>query len=176
MIIGIISDTHDLLQTTDVAFEFFAQQGVECIIHCGDWKTPATLNHFIHRAHRYTVPVKAVLGNNDCDVAAMLALGYNASDFELREGVFEFTLDDIPCAIYHGHHAPTLRHVKENDAYRIVFLGHTHKPRIDQINSKLIINPGSVAFSIPRSKAFTPTVAILDTETVTAEIHPLVIA
>lgn len=165
MIVGVISDTHDVLANTAAVFELFAAHNVETVIHCGDWKSPATVVALQALAERYAMVLHGVIGNNDHDVAAFKALG-------LHEGVFRFTLDDKKCAAYHGHHAPTLRALKleSND---VVFLGHTHKPKIETLNGQLMINPGSTAFAIPRSKTWLASVATYNTETHNAELHYL---
>lgn len=172
MLIGVISDTHDRLDSIERALAFFAQQSVELVIHCGDWKVVPSMQYFAEKAAAYRLPVRGVLGNNDHDTEAFIRLAKIApGDFLLEEGVFELTLDDTSVAIYHGHHAPTLRKVLENPDYDFVFVGHTHKPRIDTLDHRLIINPGSTAFAIPRSKTWQPSVAIADTKSRTAEVQ-----
>jgi uncharacterized protein len=173
MIIGIISDTHDKLQAIDAAVKHFSALGVQQVVHCGDWKSLLTLQYFIESAKQYALPVSAVLGNNDHEVTAMQTIAKGAKNFHLQEGVLEIELGGKKAAIYHGHHAPTLRKLMASTDYAIIFLGHTHKPKVQTVDEKLVINPGSVAFSIPRSKSFEPTVAILDTETMDTQIHTL---
>jgi uncharacterized protein len=172
VIVGVISDTHDKLSAVDAAFSFFRKENVEHIIHCGDWKSLETLQYFINLSRQANIPVSAVLGNNDYNSKAMMELAKVSKEVTLKEGVFKLNLRGKRCAIYHGHHSPTLRKVAESDEYDVLFLGHTHKPRIS-LDHKLIINPGSVAFSIPRSKAFMPTVAILDTVAMKAALHEI---
>jgi len=174
MIVGVISDTHDKIITIDKALETFRTHGVEYIIHCGDWKSLDTLIYFAEQTSSLNLPVSGVLGNNDLDVLNFLAKGSLYSHFDIQEGIVEVNLNGKRSAIYHGHHAPTLRKVRDDDSYDIVFLGHTHKPRIEEANEKLIINPGSTAFSIPRSKTWLPTVAVLDTDTMTARIVTII--
>jgi putative phosphoesterase len=169
MIIGIISDTHDRIANIDTALTMFKLYSVKHIIHCGDWKSPETLSYFADQAAKLNIPVSGVLGNNDLDINAFSLLTQSYPDIDVREGVFELSIDDKKTAIYHGHHAPTLRRVLANESYDIVFLGHTHKPRIETVSNTLIINPGSTAFSIPRSKQWKPSVVLLDTKTMNAE-------
>lgn len=174
MLLGIISDTHDRLPSIDAAITFFKQQGVDEIIHCGDWKSLETIQYFANRAHEATLPVRGVLGNNDIDVVSILSyLQVTPGNFKVKEGVFEFELENRKIALYHGHHKPTLRKVLAETSYDIILLGHTHKPRIEQSDSQLVINPGSTAFSIPRSKEWVASVALVDTLDFTASIHYL---
>lgn len=163
MNIGVISDTHDRLETIDRALEFFALQNVELVVHCGDWKSLSTLAYFAKKAHELSLPVRGVLGNNDTDVHGFLNLSaMTPGDFYITEGVLEIALGKGQyLAAYHGHHKPTLQRLYEEEKYTILCLGHTHKPKIDQ-GEKLVVNPGSTAFSIPRSKEWQPSVAIID--------------
>jgi putative phosphoesterase len=174
MILGIISDTHDKLLTVEQAFSFFAANNVSMVIHCGDWKSVAAMEHFVGQAEKYKLPVRGVLGNNDVAIDEFKAfLESIPSDFLVTEGIYEMQLDDRTMAIYHGHHAPTLRKVRANESYDVLFLGHTHKPKIENTDSTIIVNPGSTAFSIPRSKLWQPTVAIVDTNTLRATLHTI---
>jgi len=67
MNIGIISDTHDNAEATERAIEIFREEGVEIVIHCGDFIAPAD------RAVLRGVRTHGVLGNNDGDVANLQA-------------------------------------------------------------------------------------------------------
>jgi putative phosphoesterase len=174
MVIGVISDTHDKITTIDKALKAFLSVGVELIIHCGDWKSPETLTYFAEQTQVLNLSVKGVLGNNDLAIANFMSANKLFSHCDIREGIFELSFNNISGAIYHGHHAPTLRKIRESDSYDVVFLGHTHKPRIEESGRTIIINPGSTAFSIPRSKTWLPTVAVFNTNTMKAEILTLV--
>jgi len=46
MKIGILSDTHDRLDTIEKVFHIFLDEKVEQIIHCGDWVSPFTIEFF----------------------------------------------------------------------------------------------------------------------------------
>ncbi len=45
-------------------------------------------------------------------------------------------------AVYHSHHKPTLCFILTDSSYDIVCLGHTHKPMVEKLPNKLIVNPG----------------------------------
>jgi putative phosphoesterase len=174
MILGIISDTHDKLESVERAFEFFVANHVEMVIHCGDWKSVAAMEHFAYQAIHFKLPVRGVLGNNDNDVSEFEKFIKSASSqFQVTEGVFEMKVDGKSVAIYHGHHVPTLRKVRAETSYDLVLLGHTHKPKIEITDTTVMVNPGSTAFSIPRSKQWQATVALVDTKTVHASLHTI---
>lgn len=141
MRIGVISDTHDLLDP-QVA-ELFS--GVEHILHGGDVGLPWLILKLEQIA-----PVTAVLGNTDVGI-------------QLRETEI-VQLDGKKFLLHHivNPHAP-----QENLAARIarekpdvVIFGHTHKPFCETINGILYLNPGYAGrqrFNLPR------TLAILET-------------
>jgi hypothetical protein len=172
MLIGVISDTHDRAATMSAALYYFHERHTDIVIHCGDWKSIITARYFADIAHELKLPVRGVLGNNDLDVDGFMAYAQAApGDFRLYAGVFDMPLTPHRrLAAYHGHHKPTLRNVLQNEVYSTILLGHSHKPRIEHVNDKLIVNPGSTAFSIPRSKSWRPSVAIIDTEARRADI------
>lgn len=171
MKIGIISDTHDKLPVIDTAFEVFQRNKVLLVVHCGDWKSLFTLEYVIRKAEKANIPVRGVLGNNDLDIEAFSQLARSFQrNITLTEGIDTFEIEGKKIATYHGHHAPTLRKLRESDAYDVICLGHTHKPKIERLDHTLILNPGSTAFAIPRSKTWQPTVIIFDTDTMIPEL------
>jgi putative phosphoesterase len=164
MIVGVISDTHDKLQTIDLAFDSFMRNGVELVIHCGDWKKIETLRYFAECAARSNLAVRGVLGNNDTDVDAFLKEAERVSaDFELTPLVLRMNIEGKNISVHHGHIKSILKDLQNSTTTDILFLGHSHKPLIKYENSQLIVNPGSTAFSIPRSTSWKPSVAIVDT-------------
>jgi putative phosphoesterase len=171
MKIGVISDTHDRTAVADAALQRFHDERVDLVIHCGDWKTVSSAEQFAVTAHRLGLPVQGVLGNNDHEVEAFLQAGRDApGSFELHTGVLELTLDSLHVAAYHGHHRPTLNRLTQDTMIDVLLLGHTHKPLITPQSGRLTVNPGSVAFAIPRSKDFKPSIAVVRTRTLQAEI------
>jgi putative phosphoesterase len=171
MLLGIISDTHDRPAAAEQALRQLHARGVRQIIHCGDWTTAVTIEQFIIAASRLDMTVMGVLGNNDRqtgEIFQMLArLSYGQ---HIVEGVLEIRIAGKFYAAYHGHHKPTLTRVLDETDYDAVFLGHSHKPRDEQLPNGLhIVNPGSTAFAIPRRRDWQASVAMYDTVTDTAE-------
>lgn len=141
MRIGVISDTHDLLDPR--VPELF--EGVDHILHGGDVGLPWLILKLQEIA-----PVTAVLGNTDTGIS-------------LRETEV-LRLDGRKFLIHHivNPHAPhdTIARRIVREKPDIVVFGHTHKPFSERINGTLYLNPGSAGrarFNLPR------TVAILDT-------------
>ena len=142
MRIGVISDTHDLLDPQ--VLDLFA--GVEHILHGGDVGLPWLVLKLEEIA-----PVTAVLGNTD--------VGISLRETEVVQ------LDGRKFLLHHivNPHAPhddlAARIAREKPD--VVIFGHTHKPFCETINGILYLNPGYAGrqrFSLPRS------VAILETK------------
>jgi len=126
--IGLISDTHGLLRPEALKF----LRGADHIIHAGDIGAPEVLEQLSEVA-----PVTAVRGNNDRErwaravpLTAIVELG----------GV----------AIHVLHDLAELRRPKG----RVVVTGHSHKPKVEERDGVLYVNPGSAGprrFTLPVS-------------------------
>ena len=133
-IIGVISDTHNLLRPEAVA----ALAGSDLIIHAGDICNQPVLDDL-----QSIAPVVAVRGNNDAG-----AWTENLSEVE--------TIKIGAVSIYVIH---DLKQMKINPAasgFRIVISGHSHKPSIQHRGDILYLNPGSAGrrrFKLPVSVA-----------------------
>jgi putative phosphoesterase len=142
MRIGVISDTHDLLDPR--VLNIF--EGVEHILHGGDVGLPWLILKLEEIA-----PVTAVLGNTDAGIP-------------LRETEV-VQLDGRKVLVHHivNPHAPheTISQRIAREKPDVVIFGHTHKPFCETIDGILYLNPGYAGrtrFSLPRS------VAILETQ------------
>lgn len=139
MRIGVLSDTHGLLRP-----EVFRHlERVEHILHAGDVGDPDILT-----ALEAVAPVTAVWGNTD--------------GFPIRhrlEESEEVDLGGYRVALTHGHTLGSLTPARLHERFPhadLVVYGHTHKPRQDRIDDRLILNPGSCGpkrFNLPVSMA-----------------------
>ena len=124
--VGLISDTHGLLRPE--ALDFL--RGSDFIVHAGDIGAPEVLE-----ALSAIAPVTAVRGNNDRERWA--------------SGIPEtavLTVDGM--RIYVIHDRADFR----GSGYDIVVTGHSHKPRVEDREGVLYVNPGSAGprrFSLP---------------------------
>lgn len=148
MRIGVISDTHGLLRPEAIR----TLRGVEQIIHAGDVGEAAILDTL-----RALAPLTAVRGNVDDDLAALLP-----KTAILRAG-------DLAIYVHHGNDRRTMEPPPGTD---VVISGHTHAPRVDEVDGILYLNPGSAG---PRRFQLPVTVAILTVEggRASAQIVPL---
>ena len=141
MRIGVISDTHDLLDPQ--VLDLFA--GVEHILHGGDVGLPWLVLKLEEIA-----PVTAVLGNTD--------VGTSLRETEVVQ------LDGRKFLLHHivNPHAPDDHLAARIDREKpdVVIFGHTHKPFCETINGILYLNPGYAGrqrFNLPRSLAILET-------------------
>jgi putative phosphoesterase len=124
--VGLISDTHGLLRPE--ALELL--RGADHIVHGGDIGDPAILE-----ALRAIAPVTAVRGNND--------RGAWARRLAVAETV---KIDKVVIAVVHE-----LKDLKVAGC-RVVVSGHSHKPKIEERDGVLYVNPGSAGprrFALP---------------------------
>lgn len=148
--IGLISDTHDLLRPQ----ARHALAGVAHILHAGDICADVVLTELADIA-----PVTAVRGNNDrgawtrrLQTTAMIEIG-GVSLYMLHD-LAELDIDPRAAGIH------------------AVIYGHSHRPRIEERDGVLFVNPGSAGprrFTLPISVGFLEIAA----GTVTARLHTL---
>jgi uncharacterized protein len=125
--IGLISDTHGLLRPEAKAF----LRGSDHLIHAGDIGASAILAELAALA-----PLTAVRGN--CDQ------GPWAGTLRATE------LLQIGALLIHVLH--DLGQLEPDPPARIVVSGHSHKPRIEERDGVLFVNPGSAGprrFKLP---------------------------
>jgi uncharacterized protein len=149
MRIGVISDTHGLLRP-----EALDQlRGSAYLVHAGDVGDVKILD-----ALRAIAPLTAVRGNVDVgEIGSLLP-----KTAILRAG-------DLAIYVHHGNDHRLSEPPPGTD---VVISGHTHEPRVDEIDGVLHLNPGSAG---PRRFHLPVTVAILtvDGGRASARIVPL---
>ena len=130
MRIGVISDTHGLLRPE--AEQHLA--GVAHIVHAGDIGRPDVIARL-----RQIAPVTAIRGNVDTDNWA--------EDYPDTETV---RLGGRVIHILHDIH--DLKLDPSSSGIDVVISGHSHRPRIETVQSVLYLNPGSAGprrFTLP---------------------------
>lgn len=156
MIVGIMADTHDRLPMLDKAVKRLNEEGVELVLHAGDYIAPFVISHF--------KPLKAdligVFGNNDGD-KELLKKRFADMGADIRGNFAEIVIDELKIAMLHGHEAGLLRSLIGVDGYDVVVHGHIHEARAYREEGTLVINPGEVCGYLTGKS----TIALLDTET-----------
>jgi len=156
MLIGIMADSHDRLPILDKAVKRLNEEGVELVLHTGDYIAPFVVPHF--------KPLKAdligVFGNNDGD-KELLKKRFADIGADIRGNFAEIVIDGLKIAMLHGHEEELLRSLIGADSYDIVVHGHMHEAKSYRKGKTLVINPGEVCGYLTGKS----TVAVLDTET-----------
>jgi putative phosphoesterase len=131
--IGVIADTHVFAHGTrrlgDEIPDLFARLAVGLILHAGDVNTASVL-----RTLDGIAPTLAVRGNNE--------------EPELHDtlpAVRDFRVGRHTFMLLHGDGDRTARTAARRYAGRVdcVVYGHSHIPRIDQVDDTILFNPGS---------------------------------
>ncbi len=156
MLIGIMSDTHDDMESINRAVAFFNSRKVDMVLHAGDLVSPFTFEALGKLEAAFT----GVFGNNDGD---RLMLARKSGD----------RLFDAPYIIEAGgkrfvlmHEPKVVEELAESRKFDAVIYGHLHKPDIRKKDGILIVSPGKVA-KLHKGES---TVAIMDTENMEASI------
>lgn len=148
--VGIISDTHGLMRPEALA----ALEGSELIIHAGDIGSREVM-----RSLAAIAPLHSIRGNVDtqdwaAEIPETTAVQVENATFWVLHDLNQLDLD--PAA----------------GGFRAVISGHSHKPKIEEKNGVLFLNPGSAG---PRRFRLPVTVARceVDGESIRAELVEL---
>jgi putative phosphoesterase len=145
MKIGIISDTHDDIENVQKAIEIFNTEGVNYVIHAGDYVFPGVVKEF----EKLNAKLIGVLGNNDGEKVHLLK-NFLDINGDLKGELGEIEVDGLKFGVYHG----TAKEVKEqlinSGKYNILICGHTHirEPlhsdgKYENYGKTLVLNPGA---------------------------------
>lgn len=155
MHIGIVSDTHDNVEAIERATEILVEEGVEIVVHCGDFVAPLMIDYFEE------FELHGVLGNNDGDVAnlqaAFAGLG-GESELHGRFAGLEF--DGCSVAVLHGESLEEVEAIAAGETYDFVCYGHHHERELSEAGRTTVLNPGAHVLAADEDR----TVAIVDTE------------
>jgi len=149
MLVGLVSDTHSLVRPEI----FAALAGVDMILHAGDVGGSSILTELAVIA-----PIRAVYGNTDVpgnpDLSAELAID----------------VDGVSVHVSHGHElgSPTPEKLLARYTADIIVFGHTHKPLVERVGRRLVVNPGAAG---PRRYSLKPSVARMRVERGQAEVE-----
>jgi putative phosphoesterase len=137
VLVGLVSDTHNLVRPEI----YDALEGVELILHAGDVGGPSVIAELATVA-----PVRAVFGNTDVPGEPGLA-----ESLDLK-------IDGVTIHVSHGHEVggPTPEKLLKRYSADVIVFGHTHKPLIEQVGKRIVVNPGAAG---PRRFNLKPSVA-----------------
>ena len=163
MRIGVLSDSHDHLTNLRKAVEIFSKNGVDAIIHGGDFCSPFVFLEFKPLADK-GLKMYAVFGNNDGDRVLLVKRGGDFCSF--ADGSRVLTLGDRKIVVI--HYPDIADELFRGAAFDLVIYGHDHKPRVEGTEKKLL-NPGTCSGYLAEAA----TVALVDTATMDVEIQRL---
>lgn len=148
MRIGLLSDTHGEVWTTQEAVWRFASLRVDAVIHCGDIGPPEMVRLFCRW------PCHFVLGNMDDHGALRRAL--DAAGHTCYERFGHLSLEGRSIAFLHGDDAVLLRQTIKSGQWDLVCHGHTHVATMVSEGPTLVVNPGAI------QRTDSPSVAVIE--------------
>jgi putative phosphoesterase len=160
MKIGVMADSHENMPMIAKAVEIFNSERVAVVLHAGDIISPITAKEF----KELRCGLIAVFGNNDGDKLFLREKCQGVG--EIYERKWEGDLDGKRLLLIHA--PDMLEALRESGAYDIIVYGHTHEADLRR-GPTLVVNPGECGGWLTGRC----TVAIIDTETMTAEVRDL---
>ena len=137
MRIGVVSDTHNNLKSVTKIVSIFNEQEVEKVVHTGDITQSKTIEAF----SEMKMPMYGVYGNNDLELESLTksisTLGYHF----VQPPFIDIWCNKKVIVV----HDPLQLDEYDLNHYDIAIHGHTHRYRMEIIDSTLIFNPGECA-------------------------------
>jgi len=154
--LGVMSDTHGLLNETVLAVQLFREQNVETVIHCGDIGGGAVVRAF------QGLDTHFVLGNMDGD-SDSLRLAAEETGNVLHGWFGSMERSGKRIAFLHGHRSVSFEQELESGNWDLLCFGHTHVASLQMHGSTMLLNPGAF------TRVFRPTIAIVTLADLTVE-------
>ena len=133
MKIGVISDTHDNLNTIKKAVEVFNNEKVGLVVHGGDLISPFTAAPF----KKLNCKMVVVFGNNDGERIGLKARYSEIGN--INEGPYSFEFGGRKMLV--AHYPNAVDALAASGRYDLIVYGHTHQ--LDAKPGKtLVLNPG----------------------------------
>ena len=156
MKIGVVADSHDNLPAIRKAVAVLDREGVEVLLHAGDFVAPFAVKEFL----KACAPFIAVFGNNDGE-----RKGLGKLSPEIQPGPRQLDLGGRKIALAHAREEITPALLEQ---VSVAVFGHTHKLLIEK-GKVLRLNPGECGGWLTGRC----TVAILDTDGLNVRIIDL---
>ncbi len=135
MLIGILSDTHNHSERTQIAVHLLRAEGAEVLVHCGDLASPGIV------AECSVLPFYFVFGNHDADRVCELQWAADLHGATCLGWGGEFAAAQKRIAVVHGHLTMDLRPLLDTQPDYLLS-GHSHVPCDWHEGPTRRINPG----------------------------------
>lgn len=162
MLIGVMSDTHDNIMSAKRAVSRFNSEGVEQVLHAGDFVSP----FMIDTLKGLAAPLTGVFGNNDGDRSLLERKSAAFPSMKIAGTFARIDTGGMKIALMHGNDQELLETLAGCGSLDLLVYGHTHRPEVRREGSLLIVNPGEVYGHLTGRS----TVALIDTAKRWAEI------
>jgi putative phosphoesterase len=153
--LGVLSDTHGLLEETKLAVQLFREQNVQAVIHCGDIGGGDIVRAF------QGIETHFVFGNTDGE-DDLLILAAKETGNRLHGWFGSIELVGKKIAFLHGHQNSKFEEAMEGD-WDLLCYGHTHVASLQIHRSTVLLNPGAF------KRVFRPTIAVVSLPDLTVE-------
>ncbi|WP_456341616.1 metallophosphoesterase [Thermovibrio sp.] len=157
MKVAVVSDTHDNLPKVREFIERVNSEGVELVIHCGDFVSPFTVKLLLSELKCDFI---GVFGNNDGEIAGLLKV----SGGVIEKPPVAKVIDGQRVAVM--HEPLFVESLAKSGDFDFILYGHTHQVDKRVINGCQVVNPGELSGYLTGRSSF----AILDTAQLTVEI------
>ena len=157
MKVAVVSDSHDNLEKIKKTVEIVNREGVELLIHCGDFVSPFAVKELLNNLK---CDFMAVFGNNDGEVVGLLKV----SGGVIEKPPVSKLIDGQRFAVM--HEPVFVESLAKSGDFDFILYGHTHQVDTRVINGCQIVNPGELCGYLTGKSTF----AILDTQNLTVEI------
>jgi len=159
MRIGVVSDTHDDLAAVEAAVSLFDREGVDAVVHCGDFVAPFSVTPFDVDG----VDFYAVRGNNDGEWAVQstvesfgtylgeagaLSFGGAGEGAGAGERTGAGGGGPVDVAVTHGTSGVVVDALVDCGDYDYVLHGHTHAHGVEERDGTVRVNPGGMPIPV----------------------------
>ena len=168
MQILLLSDIHDNIWALKTILQSPQAKEADILICCGDLCSP----FIIDLLSAFKKPVHIVLGNNDCDIAAMTGKLGKYPHIKIHGEYYRDELDNKTIAV--NHYPDKAQSLLQLQAYDVVCYGHDHSIFAKTEGKTLLLNPGAVmGFNAMQLKDINSSFMIYDTRANTVEAYCL---
>lgn len=137
MLLGVLSDTHGMIERTREAVRRMQDLGVVQVIHCGDIGSPEIVPLFEPFAAHF------VLGN--CDNGITVPLAVEAARQTCHGQLGQLELEGRKVAFLHGDSPMAIEQLLHEAKWDLICHGHTHQASVRSVGNTLVVNPGALA-------------------------------